>query len=65
MLLQLTRGEEALLLEQLHDQRPPLVQRSAQGRVGHLVKLQVRQDVFSFCAWMRNAEKQRQASAGC
>ena len=40
-----------MLLEQLHDQGPPLVKRAAQGRVGHLVKLQLSQDVLSVRAW--------------
>lgn len=52
--VRLTWWEEALLLEQLHDQCSPLVQRSAQGSVRHLIKLQFSQDVFSIWCWERS-----------
>lgn len=41
----LTRGEEAVLLEELHDQSAALVQRAAQGRIGNLIVLQLPQNV--------------------
>lgn len=41
----LGRGEEAVLLEELHDQSAALVQRAAQGRIGNLIVLQLPQNV--------------------
>ena len=40
-----------MLLKELHDQSPPLVQGAPQRRVGDLIKLQLPQDVLPVRAW--------------
>lgn len=52
-----------MLLEELHDQSPPLVQGAAQRRVGHLVELQLPQDVLPIRSWENTHTERREERA--